>query len=223
MGRALLAPGSAGSSQATAQGFLMFFQGNTNFDGFEAPSPLPPPGHIHRPRDANMGLAAANSPCSSSPQDPLMVSLQLCPQSVTCPHTSVFHQDPQSCGVSRSCWSPTLQDWLRENRKARGAVPEGSYCWPGSRGSVRGQRHRGHRVTPLCPEPLVAAHSPWMCPSVGRRLSGLSRASPPTSLLRFGRENKQTSFFRVLLPWPKEGPASRPWKPEDLEPWLCVK
>lgn len=163
----------------------VFFRETQILMHLSPPIPSLPPDHIQCPWGANMGLAAANSPCPSSSQDLLMVILLLCPQGVTCPHTSVFHQDPQSCGVSRSCWSPTLQDWLRENRKASGAVPEGSYCWPGSRGSVRGRRHRGHPVTPL--SHLWLPTPPWMCPSVGRQLL---RASPCTPLLCFGRENK---------------------------------
>lgn len=169
-----------------------------------------------------MGLAAANSLRPSSPQDPRMVNPLLCPQGVTCPRSTAFHQDPQSCGVSRSCWSPTLQEWPRENRKASGAVPEGSYCWPGSRGSVRGRRHRGHPVTPLCPEPLVAAHSPLDVPQCGqaaaRGCPGLPL--PPHCSALEGKINKP-SFFRVLLPWLRTAqlpaPGSRRiWNPGSV-------
>lgn len=120
------------------------------------------------------------------------------------------HQDPPSCGVSGSCWSPTLQDRPRENRKVSGAVPEGGYCWPGSRGSGGGRRHRGHPVTPCAlSHSGLAAHPPGCAPvwaGAARGCAGLPL--PPHCSALEGKINKL--FFFPCVTSPAQGGPSFP-------------
>lgn len=97
-----------------------------------------------------------------------MVRPLLRPQGVTCPHTSAFQQGPTIL------WG--LQELVEPHtpRLAEGKQESERGCAGRRLFLAREQRERqGPEASwppchPLCPEPLVAAHSPWMCLSVGR-------------------------------------------------------